>query len=134
MFLTADEFKQTAKVRPYRDVPVPELREDAIIRVRCFTALDKDQYDAAFWSMDETTGKPRYTAAGARARLLVLTCENADGSRMFTEADVADLMAFRADVADRVFDAAQTVCGLRADLEALKNVFGAARSGALPSA
>ena len=129
-FLTAEEFKAAATVRPYKDVPVPELKPDAIVRVRCFTALDKDRYDGEFWSVDPDTKKPTYSADGARARLLVLTCENEDGSRMFTDADVAWLMGSRADVADRLFDAAQNVCGLRADLETLKNVFGAVAGGA----
>lgn len=115
---------------PYEDVPVPELQEGGEIRVRCLSALQKDQWDAGFWTTDEATGKPRYSAIGARARLLALACCHEDFSPLFDAEDVAWLQEFRADVADRLYEAAERVSGLRADLEALKKAFGAAQAGA----
>ena len=128
MHLTKDVLR-SAPI-PYEDVPVPELQEGGVIRVRCLSALQKDQWDAGFWSADEETGKPRYSAIGARARLLLLACCHEDFTPMFDAEDIAWLQAFRSDVADRLYDAAERISGLRADLEALKKAFGAAQAGA----
>jgi hypothetical protein len=114
---------------PYEDVPTPEITEGATVRVRCLTALEKDQYDQAFWYTPEGSLRPVFDAAGARARLLRLACINPDGSHRFTDDDLPALRNLRADVADRLFAAAQRLMGSHASIEEMKQAFVRARSG-----
>lgn len=120
--------------RPHEDVPTPELGEGAFIRVRCLTALARDEYETGFWAIVDDPSKPggkrqEYSAVGARGRLLHLSCEWLDtGERFFETA--AEANGFRADVADRLFDVAQRISGLNKELDALKKIFDAIMAGA----
>lgn len=124
--------KATAKsaARPFEDVPTPVLGDGAFIRVRCITALQKDEYEVGFWKPDPANqGKPAYSAVGSRGRLLVRACEWGDtGEPFFDSEDEAN--NFRADVADPLFEVAQRIGGLNASVEELKKALGAAQAGA----
>jgi hypothetical protein len=130
MFVTADRLQALA-ARPYEDVPVPELGAGETIRVVCLSALAKDRWDIGFWTPGED-GKPVYSAEGSRGRLLALTCCQEDLTPIFTDyaAGVAFFNGLRSDVADRLYEVAERISGLKADLESLKKAFGAVLAGA----
>lgn len=124
--------KATAKRsagRPYEDVPTPALGEGAFIRVRCISARHKDEYEVGFWTHTDGSGKPVYSAIGARGRLLSRACEWLDTGEPFFDSE-EDAHTFRADIADLLFDAAQRISGLNATVEELKKALGAAQAGA----
>lgn len=125
-FLTSADV--SAAILPYEDVPVPELGAGCVQRVRCLTALEKDDYDIGFWKPDPASPKGMvYDAHGSRGRLLAMACIQEDGTPTSTAAawDV-----FRADIGDRLFGVAQTISGLNATVEDLKKALGAVQAGA----
>jgi hypothetical protein len=137
-FLTSEQIKAKAASLPYQDVPVPELEKDGVVRVRCLTALEKDRYDQSFWLANAKAKTATYNADGARALLLRFACcavneDGTTGGHLFTDADIPMLRDMRCDVGERLFDVAQRLSGLKADMEALKNAFGVALAGASPT-
>ncbi len=127
MFLSADDLARGA-VLPHEDVPVPELGDGAVIRVRCLTALELSTYQVGDWDRDPVKKESIYRGDTARGRLLALCCVDESGARLGL--DAAAWNAFRADVADRLFEVAQRISGLNAPVEALKKVLGAVQAGA----
>jgi hypothetical protein len=126
---TKDLFK--GRPLPIEDVPCPELGDGVSVRVRCLTALERDQYETAFWKLHE--GKPSYDATGARARLVRLAAVDEQGDHLFTDDDLPMLCSFRGDVLDRLFGVAQRLSGLNATIEELKASFFALRAGSGPT-
>jgi hypothetical protein len=113
MLATKDLF--VGRQLPYEDVPCPELGDGVTVRIRCLTALERDQYESAFWKMHE--GKPTYDAAGARARLVRLAAVDEGGNHLFSDDDIETLRSFRGDVLDRLFGVAQALSGMNVAVE-----------------
>lgn len=110
----------------YEDVEVPEW--GGTVRVRSLTAADRDAYEAGL--LDQRGRGVRVNMRNARARLVALSVVDADGNRLFSEADVERLGQKSAAALDRVFDVATRLSGLaQRDLEELTEDFSPDQNG-----
>jgi hypothetical protein len=93
-------------------IEVPEWGGDVLIKT--ISGTDKDRYEMSI--IDAKGGlKPNI-----RAKLLIASCINEDGSPMFTERDIVKLGQKSAIALDRVFSAAQKLNAVNeADVEEL---------------
>lgn len=107
------------------DVPVPEWK--GTVRVRGLTGTERDQYEA--WII-QGKGKNRdINLRNARAKLVMMCVVDADGKRLFDEADIVRLGARSALAMQRVFDKASALSGLDEDtLEKMQDDLGNAPS------
>jgi hypothetical protein len=93
-------------------VKVPEWGGDILIKT--ISGTDKDKYEM---SIIDAKGNMK---PNIRAKLLIASCINEDGSLMFTERDIVHLGQKSAIALDRVFAAAQKLNAVNeADVEAL---------------
>lgn len=87
----------------FEDVPVPEW--GGKVRVRGMTGTERDAWEAAL--LEERTDDKRKNERNIRATLVSLTVVNAEGQRLFTEADVGALGKKSVRALQRVYDVAQ---------------------------
>jgi len=80
-------------------IEVPEWK--GTVRVRGLTGHERDAYEASL--LDQRGRSTRANLQNARAKLVVLSIRNNDGSRMFTEAQIGELSAKSASALDRLF-------------------------------
>jgi len=85
LFITRDALLAVAALK-HEDVIVPGL--PAPVRVSEMTMTDRDAFDESCYK-DAGGGKQKYSRENIRARLLVRSIVDADGNRIFTDADVA---------------------------------------------
>lgn len=98
-----------ATTLPREQVQVPEL--GGAVVVQGLTAAQRDTFEASLFTRK---GKHREeNLANMRARLLALCLVDERGQRLFSDADTTALGAVRADVANRLFDVAMRLSGLR---------------------
>jgi len=97
---------------PQETVEVPEW--GGAIIVSGLTAAERDAYESSLYE-DKEHGKGVFN--NARAKLVVRACKNADGSRVFLDADADDLGRKNAAAVDRLFAVAQRLSGLGAQAE-----------------
>lgn len=88
----------------YDDVDVPEW--GGTVRVRALTGAERDRFEASIAGGK----KPSYD--NFRSKLVVASVVDADGERLFTQADVQLLGKKSAAALNRVFEAAQRLSGL----------------------
>ncbi len=103
-----------------KDIEVPEWVGS--VRIRGLNGAERDEFEQ---SMVERRGK-RYEAnlRNARARLVALSVVDADGARLFSEADVNALGNKSASALNRVYEAARDLSGLtEADVDELAENF-----------
>jgi hypothetical protein len=129
VFATIEDFK--ALEPAFEDVPVPEIGEGKVIRVRVMAALAKDRWELANFKVENGVPVPAFD--GSRARLVAACCCHADFTPMFTPADVEWLNEKRSDVVDRLYEAAERLNGIRSGIELAKKVYAALRSDSQPS-
>lgn len=86
--------------------------------VRGMTGRERDAFEA---SCIEVRGKKRdFNLIGLRAKMVAFCTVDANGQRVFTDADAAELGESRADVIDRLFGVAQRLSGMaNGDLDEL---------------
>jgi hypothetical protein len=97
-------------------VEVPEWK--GTVRVRGLTGRERDSYEASI--IDQRGRNTTANLINARAKLVVLAVRNADGSRMFTEAQVSELSAKSAAALNRVWKKARELSGMtQEDVEEL---------------
>lgn len=102
--------------RRREDVPIPELGEGAVIPVWGMTARERTAFEKSFTGKQGQTLDARI--AEFRERLVVACCRNDDGSQIFTPADVSEIGQKRADVIERIVNAAQRLSGMtKGDIE-----------------
>lgn len=107
-FLMADDLG-------FEDVPVPKLGGD--VRVRVMTGADRDTFRASLGASDGAIPVGKFSAA-----LLVATCVNEDGSRMFDMEDMDVLQEKSAATLDTLASVAMRLNGLGgAAVEEAKN-------------
>ncbi len=104
-------------------VTVPEW--GGTVTVRALSGTDRDKYQAGFYSFGPSDkGGMRVTAVNNQntmARLVALSVVDADGRRMFTDAEVVALGEKSAIALERVNDVAMRLSGLESQVaEALK--------------
>ncbi len=108
----------------FEDVPVPELGEGAVVRVRIMTGAARDGLDA--WLV-VTNDEPALRMKRYRSLVCALGICNEAGELLFGEADVDELAArVSSDLVQRVFDAVARLNKLRPEdkEEAAKNSAG----------
>lgn len=99
-----------AKDLPHEDVPVPAW--GGTVRVRTMTGAERDEFRASVAASDGETGVPigQFSAA-----LLVATCVDESGARLFTTSDMAALQAKAAAALDAPAAVAMRLNGLGAN-------------------
>lgn len=107
------------------DVAVPEW--GGSVRIRGLSGSERDQYEA--WII-QGRGKNRdVNLKQARAKLVMMCAVDAEGKRIFDEADLIRLGAKSALALQRVFDKASALSGLDEDtLEKIQDDLGNAPS------
>jgi hypothetical protein len=89
-------------------VEVPEWK--GTVRVRGLTGRERDAFEASL--LDQRGRSSKTNLQNARTKLVVLAVRNADGSRMFTEAQISELSAKSAVALNRVFTKARDLAGM----------------------
>lgn len=92
---------------PSEEVEVPEW--GGTVWVRSMTGLERDVFEA---SLTQGAGDKKVNLKNIRARLVSLTAVDEEGTRLFSDADIAELGAKSAAALDRVFSVAQSLNGL----------------------
>lgn len=102
---------------PTETVEVPEL--GGVVIVRGMTGAQRDVWER---SLVEVRGKKRViNTENIRARLAVRCLVDAEHNRLFTDGDATALGNLRVDVLNRIYEAAQRVCGVSdEDVDELK--------------
>jgi len=110
--LTREQIKAAAKAElPRRTLTVKELGGDVIIRGMSGSEL-------SLFNESLFTGKGRkrkVVTVNIQAKMAVRCLEDADGSRLFGDADAEWLGEMRADALGRIFKAIQDLSGLGDD-------------------
>lgn len=98
----------------FETVSVPEW--DGEIRLRSMSGSERDAYEQSFFADRGADGK----VAHVRARLVAACAVDAEGNRLFSDADIVALGAKSASALDRLFAAASKLNAVSAaDVEAL---------------
>ena len=98
-----------------KTVSVPEWGGEVIVRE--LMADEGDKYEACFAQLRSENGSAM-KLDGIRAKLVSMACINEDGSRLFTEADVAELGKLSRAALDRVASVASELSGYTKSAEA----------------
>lgn len=107
------------------DVPVPEW--GGTVRIRGLSGSERDQYEA--WIISGKGKNRDVNLRQSRAKLVMMCAVDADGRRLFDEADIIRLGAKSALAMQRVFDKAAALSGLDEDaLEKIQDDLGNAPS------
>lgn len=108
--LSADDAKRDS-------VEVPEWGGEVL--VKGLSGKERDDYEASIMQQDKK-GNLSMRLANARAKLVVAAAISEDGSRLFSNEDVAALGAKSAKALSRVYNTAAELSGLKdEDLEEL---------------
>ena len=110
--LSRDAMLVPAKV-PEKIVDLPEMGEEAQIRVVGMTVRERNEFEAQF--QDNKGHRIKSRTLQVRERMVVACCRNEDGSHMFTIADVNALGKQPACVLERIIDAANELSGNAVD-------------------
>jgi hypothetical protein len=95
-------------------VAVPEWGGEVLVKT--MSGTERDAYEVSLATGDKP-GLPNLV--DVRARLLVFTLVNEDGSRIFTLDEIGVLGAKSAAALDRLFDAARRLNGIGREIEVL---------------
>ena len=93
-------------------VHIPEWDTD--VYIKGLTGTERDSYEASLFTVTESGKKVdvKMNRANVRAKLLVKTICDEDGSRVFSDADVEALGSKSAAALDKLFEVAQRLSGL----------------------
>lgn len=115
--LTKDDILARGAKLAMELVEVPEL--GGAVHVREMTGAERDSWEAE--TIDMSGRSPRMRLENARARLLVRTICDADGNRLFSDADIDVVGALSAAALDRLFTVAARLSRITAaDLKELE--------------
>jgi hypothetical protein len=92
-------------------VDVPEW--GGSVYVRAMTGNERDAFEESILDMRSKGKDTRVVMANIRAKLCARCIVGEEGERLFTDADIDVLGAKSARALDRVFEAAQRLCGMR---------------------
>lgn len=93
--LSSDDIK-------YEDVPVPEW--DGVVRIRGLTSGERDALEAS--CMVQEGKKQKFSSLNFRAKLVVKSAVNEDGSPIFTEHDAIELARKSAGAVNKLAEVA----------------------------
>lgn len=98
-----------ATAPPQEDIHIPQL--NVTVTVRGMTGVERDAFESSCF---EGRGKKRdFNMKNLRAKLVAYCCIDANGHRVFSDADAIALGNVRADVIDRLFSVAQRLSGMK---------------------
>jgi hypothetical protein len=92
------------------EIQIPELGGSVYVRV--LTGAERDWLDSHVFDDEGEILPPKQRLANYRGRLVALSTCNADGTSLFTLADVETLSRMAAKVLDRIVDVAQRINGM----------------------
>ena len=98
---------------PEKIVDLPEMGDGAQIRVVGMTVRERNEFEAQF--ADNSGKRIKARTLQVRERMVVAACKNADGTPMFTIADVPAIGKQPARVIERIIDAANELSGNAVD-------------------
>ena len=105
--------------RKREDVPLPEFGEGVVAPVWSFTAREKTAFERQFRNDDGEAIPGRQLEF--RERLVCATVRDDEGRAVFQPGDLDSVGEQKADVVDRIAEAAIRVCGLsKSDVEKLE--------------
>jgi hypothetical protein len=97
----------------YEDIPVPEWG-NKFVRVKSLNGEERDEVEASMTKM--RGNKPELNMQNMRAKLLVRSCVDGDGKRLFSsDGDVLALTKKSAAALNRLFIVAQRLSGITAE-------------------
>lgn len=108
--LTREEILSKGSQLAYQDVPCPEWGGD--VRIYAMSGSEREDYENKFVVKD-AKGKTTWQTPPSVRELLVSCCaRDAQGARLFTEADIATLSKMSASALIRCAEAAMRLAGL----------------------
>lgn len=111
-FLSAEQILG-ANDREHEDVDVPEW--GGTVRVIGLSAADRDAYEAALAATTKGDATAMARLQNFRAKLVVKALVDADGKRLFSDADAKELGTKSGKVIDRLFDVVRRLSGMGKD-------------------
>ena len=111
-FLSAEQIL-AANDREHEDVDVPEW--GGTVRVIGLSAADRDAYEAALAATTKGDATAMARLQNFRAKLVVKALVDADGKRLFSDADAKELGTKSGKVIDRLFDVVRRLSGMGKD-------------------
>lgn len=109
--LTKDQLTgNTARTVGLERVPMPELGEGAVAIVRGMNGTERDSYEAGL--IVQRGKRSSVNLDDIRAKLVARCLVNEEGQRIFSDAEVGQVGAMRADLLDRLYKVAQRLSGL----------------------
>ena len=114
MILTREEIIKMGAARKVEKVKVPEWKGD--VYVREITAGEYDTLQMAAYTASQTDAQPQ-----VRANWVAAFCCDADGNRIFQDADIKTISAMGAKAVDRIYEAGQKLNALDEADELEKN-------------
>lgn len=111
-FLSAEQILAAAD-REHEDVDVPEW--GGTVRVIGLSAADRDAYEAALAATTKGDATAMARLQNFRAKLVVKALVDADGKRLFSDADAKELGTKSGKVIDRLFDVVRRLSGMGKD-------------------
>lgn len=120
--------------RRYENVPVPELGEDAEVRVQSLTGAEWEEYENSL--AQQVRGRNgslelRLNRRNRRAKLVAMAVVNENGQLVFDpKRDVVRLSNMNAGALDRIYEAAERLSGKDSDaVEDAEEDFGDGPNG-----
>lgn len=110
-FLEADD--TVYDIVDLSDIPGYEGKS---MRVRNLSGIERDQYDQSV-TVQHGGGKVSVNMVNARAKMTAMACVDAEGKRLFTDAQALRLGGKNSLVLSRIFDAAAKLSGMAAESE-----------------
>ena len=108
--LTKDEILGLGCKLKTKDIPVPELKKDAYIRIQELTAVDRDELESV-----AVDSKGNVNLKGLRAKALSLSIVDDDGKKLFTEKTVNSLGRLKGTLLLDLYAHVAEMSGLTAD-------------------
>lgn len=105
--LTAEQILSTEDIIEEL-LEVPEWK--GTVRVRGLTGRERDAYEASL--LDQRGRSTKANLQNARTKLVVLSVRNADGGRMFTEAQIGEVSGKSASALNRIWQKAIELSGM----------------------
>jgi hypothetical protein len=119
--LSRDDFKAAPPPKT-EDVPAPELGEGAVVRMVTLSSIERDRFEDSL-ARDVGGGKTKVDRINIRAKLIVKAAVDADGKRLFTDADLPWVSNLPSTLTDRMFTVAMRLAGMSSEAveDAAKN-------------
>lgn len=97
--ISRQEYLSKGTDLPFQDVPIPEMGEGKVGRIRVMGGDDRDRWDNALQ-------EKRKDLTGLRAVLVAMCLIDESGKRLFSDKDFATVGRFNGIVLDRLYQAA----------------------------